>query len=373
MNILILNWRDIEHPEAGGAEVHLFEIFSRLVSNNGYNVTLLTTRFKGCKQRTTIRGIEVVRYGNNYLFDRQAPSFIKKLLKENGRHFDCIIDDVNKLPFYSNRRFPNISCCAFFHHLFGKTVFKLTNFPMALYVYLTEMGYGRNYGKTPCCAVSKSTADELLKQGFDACNLSVIENGIDVDKYCPSEAVRRDDNLLLYVGRLKKYKRIDCIFEAMSALDGEGRAVTLAVVGTGDDLPRLKKRAVELGIADRVSFVGFVDEAQKIDYLRRAAIFVNPSEKEGWGITNIEASACATPVVANNAPGLRDSVVDEETGLLYRENDVVSLTESIKRLLDDVEFRKRVGARGRLWAEKFSWDVSAERVGEWLRKIVCEK
>jgi len=371
MNILILNWRDIEHPEAGGAEVHLFEIFGRLVSNNGYKVTLLTTRFKDCQERTVCRGIEVIRLGDNYLFDQQAPSLIKKLLKT--RKFDCIIDDVNKLPFYSFRHFPNIPCCVFFHHLFGKTVFKLTNFPMALYVYLKESGYGRNYGKTPGCAVSKSTADELLKQGFDASKLSVIENGIDIEKYCPNDTVTRDDNLLLYVGRLKKYKRVDHILEAMSVLNGEGRAVALAVVGVGDDLPRLKKRAAELGVIDKVNFAGFVDEDQKIDYLRKAAVFVNPSEKEGWGITNIEASACATPVAANDAPGLRDSVVDNETGLLYKTDDVVSLTEALRKLLDDRELRKRMGMSGRLWAEKFSWDASAERVGEWLRKVVRER
>ena len=371
MNILILNWRDIQHPEAGGAEVHLFEIFSRLVANYGHSVTLLTVRFKGCEERTVYRGIEILRYGNNYIFNRQSPSFIKKLLKD--RRFDCIVDDVNKLPFYSNKRFPDIRCCAFFHHLFGKTVFQLTNFPMALYVYLTERRYGRGYGKTPCCAVSKSTADELLKQGFDGGNLTVIENGIDVDKYCPNSAVIREDDLLLYVGRLKKYKRVDYILEAMSALDRDGRTVRLAVVGTGDDLPRLKKRAAELGLSDRVDFAGFVDEDKKIEYLRRSAIFVTASEKEGWGITNIEASACATPVVANNAPGLRDSVVDNETGLLYKENDVASLTESLRKLLDDIELRGQIGARGRMWAEKFSWDASARRVEEWLLKIVRAK
>jgi len=373
MNILILNWRDIQHPEAGGAEVHLFEIFSRLAADNGDNVTLLTTRFKGCEERTVCRGIEILRYGNNYLFNRQAPSFIKKLLKDKNRRFDCIIDDVNKLPFYSNRRFPNIPCCVFFHHLFGKTVFQLTNFPMALYVYLTERRYGRNYGKTHCCAVSRSTADELLKQGFDERKLSIIENGIDVDRYCPDESVKRDDDLLLYVGRVKKYKRVDYILSAMSILRKSGRTLRLAVVGTGDDLPRLKKLAADLGLADKIDFAGFVDESKKIEYLRRSVLFVNASEKEGWGITNIEASACALPVVANNAPGLRDSVVDNETGLLYKENDVASLTESLKRLLDDAELRKQMGERGRRWAEKFSWDASAGRVGEWLRKIVCEK
>ncbi|MDR2727845.1 MAG: glycosyltransferase, partial [Chitinispirillales bacterium] len=167
MNILVLNWRDIEHPEAGGAEVHFTEIFGRLV-DMGHHVTLLTTRFKGCKSDTVCRGINVLRRGNNLIFNRQAPFLINKLLKT--KTFDCIIDDVNKLPFYSNRKFPQIPCGAFFHHLFGKTVFGLTNPLTGLYVYLAEKKYARGYGNVQCCAVSPSTAEELVKQGLDKKN-----------------------------------------------------------------------------------------------------------------------------------------------------------------------------------------------------------
>jgi len=371
MNILALNWRDIEHPEAGGAEVHFFEIFGRLV-NKGHSVTLLTTRFKGSEERAVCRGVEVLRRGSNWLFNWEAPSLVKKIIRE--KHYDCVIDDVNKLPFYSNLWFPSTRCAVFFHHLFGRTVFGLTNPPMALYVYLMERMSARFYRKTPCCAVSQSTAAELIKRGLDKRNLTVIENGIDVDRYCPDKSVKRDDDLLVYVGRLKKYKRVDAILEAMSIIEKQsGRKLRLAVVGTGDDLPRLKKRSRQLGLEDRVDFAGFVDENKKIELLRKAAIFVNPSEKEGWGITNIEAAACAAPVVANNAPGLRDSVVHNDTGLLYDENNVPSLVSSIQKLLDDGPLRKRFGINGRAWAEKFSWDASARRVEDWLLKIVSEK
>jgi glycosyltransferase involved in cell wall biosynthesis len=159
----------------------------------------------------------------------------------------------------------------------------------------------------------------------------------------------------------------------MKILEDKGRKVRLAVVGAGDDMPRLKRRSLQLGLEDRVEFAGFVNENKKIEYMRRAAVFVNPSEKEGWGITNVEAAACGTPVVANNAPGLCDSVVDNETGLLYDENDVRSLALSIQKLLDDGRLRERFGINGRAWAEKFSWDASARRVEDWLLKIVSGK
>jgi len=370
MNILVLNWRDIEHPEAGGAEVHFIELFSRLV-DKGHSVTLLTTRFKDCSQTAYQRGVEVLRLGHTYTFNWEAPFLVRKLLKQ--KNYDCVIDDVNKLPFFTPLWFPKVKCGAFFHHLFGKTVFGLTNAPMALYVYLMEKIYSWGYKNVLCCTVSQSTAAELIGKGFPAQNVSIIENCIDTGLYCPDSKVSKENGLLLYVGRLKKYKRVDIVFEAVSVLKKQGYQLRFVVAGSGDDLARLKQRRKELELEDRVEFTGFISEEKKIELLRRAILFVNPSEKEGWGITNIEAAACGTVVVANNAPGLRDSVIDNRTGILYRENDAGSLSSAIKKLIDDKELMEKFGEQGRLWASAFSWDTSAQRVENWLQKIVREK
>ncbi len=366
MNILVLNWRDIKHPDAGGAEVHFTELFKRLVKK-GHTVTLLTTRFKHSQPEDNQDGIEVLRWGHTYTFNWEAPFLIRKLLKK--RIYDCIIDDVNKLPFFTPLWFPHQKSGAFFHHLFGKTVFGLAAFPMAAFVYLMEKIYPVAYRKVPCCTVSKSTASELIKLGFPEKKLSIIENSVDTNYYFPEPSVKREKDLLLYTGRLKRYKRVDIIFDAMSVLDRSGLKVRLVIAGSGDDLNRLQTRAKELGLEKRIEFAGFVSEEKKIELFRKAALFVNTSEKEGWGITNVEAAACETPVVANNAPGLRDSVLDGQTGLLYKENDEYSLAECIEKLLKDNDMRNRFGTQGRQWALKFSWDSSAEKVEQWLLGI----
>ncbi|MCL2689334.1 MAG: glycosyltransferase family 4 protein [Chitinispirillia bacterium] len=368
MNILVINWRDIEHPEAGGAEVHVLELFSRLV-DKGHYVTLLTTRFKGSSKTAVQRGIEVLRLGRTYTFNWEAPFLVRKLLRQ--KNYDCVIDDVNKLPFFTSLWFPKVKCGSFFHHLLGKTVFGLTNPPMALYVYLMEKLYPWGYRRVPCCTVSKSTAAELIEKGFNKENISIIENSIDTNHYCPDSSVSREKDLLLYVGRLKKYKRVDIVFEAMSILKKQGRHLRFVIAGNGDDMERLKQRCKELELEDCAAFAGFISEEKKIEYLRKAALFVNTSEKEGWGITNVEAAACGTVVVANDAPGLRDSVINNKTGLLYKENDVESLASTIKKLLDDKDLTKKFGEEGRLWAETFSWDSSAQRIEDWLLKTVC--
>jgi glycosyltransferase involved in cell wall biosynthesis len=152
-----------------------------------------------------------------------------------------------------------------------------------------------------------------------------------------------------------------------------GKRVRLAIAGTGDHEQNLVAYARELGVTQQVRFLGFVDEATKIDLYRRAAVFVNPSIKEGWGITNIEAGACGTAVVANNAPGLRDSVRNNETGLLYKENDCDDLVRCLVAVLDDQALRTRFEAGGRAHALGFSWDESARRMEAWVKEAVCAK
>ncbi|KMQ52027.1 Glycosyl transferase [Chitinispirillum alkaliphilum] len=370
MNILILNWRDIQHPEAGGAEIHLTEIFSRLAAK-GHTVTLLTTRFRESRPFETHKGIEVRRVAGNSLFNIQAPLLIRKVLKQ--RPIDCIIDDVNKLPFFSNRWFPSIPTGAIFHHLFGKSIYDITNKPVGTYVYAMERLFGIGYRNVQCCAVSKSTADELISLGIASKNMTVIENSVDTDHLSPDSGVQKQDNLLLYVGRLKRYKRVDLVFEAMRILGERGLDLRFVIAGAGDDEGFLKKRCRELGLEERVTFRGLVTEEEKLNLLRSASMFLNTSLKEGWGITNIEAAACGTAVVANDAPGLRDSVLHEKTGILFKENDANSLAESIFEIYSNPQKRQSFQSEGRKWAQKFSWDNSTERIEKWIEKIVSEK
>ena len=111
-----------------------------------------------------------------------------------------------------------------------------------------------------------------------------------------------------------------------------------------------------MGIAASVRFTGFISEAEKIALLGQAAVVVNTSEKEGWGMTVIEGNACGTPNVSTNVPGLRDSVRDGETGLLTPYGDVNALGDAVVRLLTDSQLRARMVERGLDWARRFSWD-----------------
>ena len=107
------------------------------------------------------------------------------------------------------------------------------------------------------------------------------------------------------MGRLKRYTGVDIVMRAFAAM--RHATATLEIAGTGDLRPALERLAVSLDHVQRLRFLGFISEEEKRALLRRAWALAFASPKEGWGITNLEAAASGTPVVASNSPGLRES------------------------------------------------------------------
>ena len=118
----------------------------------------------------------------------------------------------------------------------------------------------------------------------------------------------------------------------------------------------------QLHLEDCVEFAGFIPKEKKADLCQRAQVMVNPSAKEGWGLSVIEGNACGTPVVAADVPGLRDSVLDGETGLLYPHSDIDAMAKAVIRLLRDEALRIRLGERSLEWSKEFTWQKAAEKV-----------
>jgi glycosyltransferase involved in cell wall biosynthesis len=144
----------------------------------------------------------------------------------------------------------------------------------------------------------------------------------------------------------------------------------LDVIGDGDDKPRLEELSAELKLQDRVTFHGFIDESEKAPLLQKMNFVVNTSSKEGWGLTVVEANACGAPVVAANVPGLRDSVVDGETGMLYEFGNIDDLVTNMRVFLDSVETRNAFRTRALAWAAKFDWDVAADETLALIRRTI---
>ncbi len=366
LNILIINWQDITNPLAGGAEVHLHEVFER-IARRGHSVTLLCHYFRGASKEEIRKGIKIIRRGNRFLFNFIAFFYyIFYLRKEN---FDIIVDDVNKIPFYTPL-FIRKPIQGVTHHLFGKSIFLEASFPLALYVYLTERLIKPVYKRIHFIIGSPSTRDEYLRWGFPADQISVINYCVNHEIYYADASNNYEPTLIGYFGRLKKYKCVDHLIHAFMRLKNKFPDLRLQIIGDGDDRLRLETIVKELNLTDRVQFLGFVDEELKAPLLQKMNFIVNTSSKEGWGLTVVEANACGVPVIAANVQGLRDSVIDGKTGLLYEFGNIDDLEMKMQELLQNKTRRDYLRENAIEWARSFDWNVAADKTLEIMNATI---
>ncbi|MFA6232947.1 MAG: glycosyltransferase family 4 protein [Bacteroidota bacterium] len=368
LKILVLNWQDITNPLAGGAEVHLHEVFERIASR-GHEVTLFCHYFDGAPREEMRNGIRIIRQGGRALFNFHVPiAYFKRFRKER---FDVIVDDVNKIPFYTPL-FAREPVQGVTHHLFGKSIFLETIFPFAAYVYLSERLIKQVYRRVHFIIGSPSTHKEYLEWGFPKDQVTVVNYCVNKEVYYPDASNSYDIHRIGYFGRLKKYKSVDHLLQAFNRIRNEYPQLHLDIIGDGDDKKRLEDVASQLDLHDRVTFHGFIDERDKAPMLQLMNFVVNTSSKEGWGLTVVEANACGTPVVAANVPGLRDSVVDGQTGLLYEFGNIDDLVAKMRIFLDSIEQRNAFRARALAWAAKFDWEVATDETLAIIRRTIAD-
>lgn len=366
---MAVNWQDLSNPLAGGAEVHIEEILKRVVAQ-GHEVTLACSNYSSGKEREDRDGLKIRRRGSRHTFNFVAPFFVKNLLDESA--YDLIVEDINKIPFYLPLWY-NVPHLAVIPHLFGKNIYQEANAILASYVYLAEVPIPRVYQRSHFLAISDSTREDLVKRGVNRGRIDVAECGVDHSLYTvDSNSTRFSEPTILYLGRLKKYKSVQHLIAALPLVRRSIANARVVIVGGGDHLGELQSQTSRLGLQECVEFAGFVPESKKLEYLRRSHVSVYPSPKEGWGITNIEANACGTPVVAANSPGLKDSVSPEISGLLYEYGNVEQLAGQIVRLLSDQQLYERICATAVGWARKFTWEDCAERSFAAMERTVAE-
>ncbi|HTR79220.1 MAG TPA: glycosyltransferase family 4 protein [Gemmatimonadaceae bacterium] len=362
MRILLVNWQDRENPQAGGAEIHLHEIFGRLVAR-GHRVTLLCGGWPGATPRVALDGIDVHRVGTRLTFPFHVRRYYDRVLRTE--RFDVLVEDINKVPLYTPR-WVSGPIVALIPHLFGGTAFQELPAPLAAAVWLAERPLGRVYAGVPFEAISESTADDLVQRGLARRAVQVIYPGIDTVAYTPDAAVRAATPTFAYLGRLKRYKGVHLVIRAFATVSQ--KEAVLEIAGAGDYRPRLESLVRSLDLADRVRFLGRISEAEKLMLLRRAWALAFASPKEGWGITNLEAAACATPVVASNSPGIRETVRDGDTGFLVPHGDIAALGAAMSRIAGSRELVTRLGSRARVFAEGFTWERAADQTEQHLRE-----
>ncbi len=369
MNILILNWKDLKHPQAGGAEVIVYELAKRLV-RNGNNVTWFCRSFKGAQESENVDNIDLIRRGNLLTMYFLAPIYYWSLSKKP----DLVIDISNTVYWqtplwaWKSRKIAYLNQLAqdVFFYEYPALVSRVGKF-------MEKLQYA-TYKSTKFVCYSNSTKEDLTHMGIPLSHIQVFPLGLDHSRYSPGK--KSPTPLFICVNRLVRMKRTDFAIQAMAKVKQTHPEARLIVVGTGYDQTRLKDLRNSLNLQDQVQFadenVWFftkVAKDRKIQLMQQAWALIFPSVKEGWGMTVTECAACGTPAIVTNVSGLRDSVKAGQTGIILPTNPTISdLAKTMVEVIEQAPLRNRLSTNALKFAKTLSWDKSYSRFWNLINK-----
>lgn len=368
MRILWLNWKDWNHPNAGGAEVVLRELIQRMI-DEGHSVTLLTCGYKGAVAQEKSNGVEIIRVGNNrYAHSMQALFYYLTKLRNK---YDVVIEMVNTAPYFSVFFGRKSKRYLFYHQLARDVWFYETKVPVSTFgYYLFEPVATRLLGTAPIetVTVSKSTKNDLERYGFDSKRIHTISEGTEivplkklneVNKYgCPT---------LLSLGSIREMKQTLDQVMAFEIAKEKIPDLQLLIAGNtagayGDAVVGYIKKSL---FAKDITVLGRVSTKRKIALMQKSHVIVQTAVKEGWGLTITEAASQGTPAVVYDSDGLRDSVRNKITGYVTKTNPP-SLAMGIVELMNDGKRYEKIRRAAWSWSKEITFDRSYDD----LKKVV---
>jgi glycosyltransferase involved in cell wall biosynthesis/O-antigen/teichoic acid export membrane protein len=347
-HILLLTDRDWTHPQGGGTGTNLYGQVARWVAW-GHRVTVVAGDYPGAARHEQLApNLEVHRMGSRLtVFPRAAWASLRGLADDA----DVVLEVVNGITFLTPLwlRRPRV---ALVHHVHRDHYVAELGRPGALAALLAEtLPLRLLYRDTTFLTISEAGRRDLLELGLPEDRIHVAQLGVEEPVHPAAE--RAPEPRLLYLGRLKQYKRIELLLDALEAVPG----AHLDIAGDGDHRPVLEQEIERRGLAGRVTLHGHVSEEHKAQLLSSAWVNLTASSAEGWCLTVMEAAMYGTPSAAMAVGGLPESIVDGRTGLLAHEPE--ELAAAVARLVREPETRERMGAAARERAREFTWDRTA--------------
>lgn len=348
IRVLALSWRDLNHPEAGGAEKYLETICAGL-ARRGHQVVLSCPHYPGAAADESPNGVRYVRHGARLSV---YPGTAARLALGKLGAPDVIVDINNGIPFFS----PLVAPCpvvGVVHHIHRE------QWPVVFGPAMAALGWSLEsrlapwvYRHSTMVAVSETTRSEMRSIGYHG-DISVVYNGTEMPGM--QRRPRSATPVIAVLGRLVPHKRVEHALEVAARLRGEFPGLKLVVIGDGWHSDRLKEAAARAGVADMVEFTGFVSQGEKHRLLASAWLHLCPSMKEGWGLSVMEAGWHRVPSVAYQGAGaLSESIVDQQTGVLVPPG-VGHLTAQVRELLRSPDVISQLGLAAHRRAGQFTW------------------
>lgn len=352
MHILLLTDRDWTHPQGGGTGTNLLGQVSRWLKD-GHEITVIAGTYPGAEKVSHPEpGLTIHRMGGRVTLFARAPW---ASLRGIGRDADVVLEVVNGIAFFTPLwfwlRIPRVTLV---HHVHRDH-------------YVAEMGpKGRwaallaehiplrfLYQHHPFLTISHAAKRDLVEQlHLPADRIHVSYLGVEHELY--HEAPKTEHPSLLYLGRLKQYKRLEVLLDVLEAMPAETR---LEIAGDGDWRPQIEADIERRQLGDRVTLHGHVTEAEKADLYAESWVNLTASSAEGWCLTVLESACSSTPSAALAVGGLPESIADGETGMLADTPEELAAVTA--KLIEDKEHRLEMGRRAKERAQTFTWERTA--------------
>lgn len=351
LHILILSDRDWTHPQGGGTGTNLFNQVCRWI-DWGHRVSVISCSYPGAAACERLGPLTLHRVGGrSTVFPRVIWRQWRGLVPDP----DVVLEVVNGVTFLTPLwcRDPRLTLV---HHIHRDHYAAELGWPGKVAAFALEtMPLKLLYRRAQFETISRASAADIEHHGIARDQIEVVYVGTDLQNMWPDPSVRASEPTLLYLGRLKRYKRIEIVLDVLESIP----EAVLDLAGDGDHREELLAEIEARGLAPRVRVHGFVTEERKRELYQRAWINVTASSAEGWGLSATEAAACGTPSAALRLGGLTEAIEDGSTGVLAQDTD--ELKAKVAAVLADPQLRQALGRQARERASEFSWDVTARR------------
>lgn len=337
MKILVLHYDHINNPWLGGGGAYqLHEIFSRFSPE--HQVTMVCGAWPGCKRQSKIDNINYHlaspafgRLSSRLSYCVQAANWAKR------GDYDLLIEGISAFsPTFAGRLSsqPAIADLRLDPFSASKNYIGLSSI-----IKLRVLKDLQHFNTI--VSVSASLADSIQQTCPILPPISIVPPGIDQQLFY---TVSSEEKFLLYLGRLDiKHKGLDHLIQAYANINNFFPEIRMIIAGSGPDEGILRKLIKKEKLEGKIEFTGLVKGDKKTELLKKCLFVCMPSRQEGFGQVALEAAACAKPVVGYDITGLKDAVVDNQTGLLVESGNVKALEHAIRQLIANPVLRYQLG------------------------------
>jgi len=355
VRIVWFSWKDRWHPEAGGAETVSGEIMDRL-ARDGHSVFLITARYPLSSATETKNGVTIIRTGGRYGVYLKARGAYRKHI---GSRCDLIIDEMNTIPFFASTYAVATKKLLLSYQLARHVWFYQMVFPLSVIGYLLEPFMLRILGWCYPHTVTESISSkkDMARHGLKNINVFRVGMSLAPVKTLPRKVA---PTTILSLGAVRPMKRTLHIVKAFEVARDQNPSLSLVIAGdtTSSYGYRVIKYVSHSRHKSAIDIRGRVSAKEKLHLMRRAAVILVTSVKEGWGLIVTEANSQGTPAIVYDVDGLRDSVQDGKTGLICPKGDYEAMGRSILILLGDPVKYEALRTTAWSWSKEFTFENS---------------